>query len=173
MSRRPLAAVVGCGEDSASPDELRDAQVLGRALVDAGFRLVTGGLGGVMEAASRGAHTSDHYRDGDVVGILPGYDAATANPSVDVAICTGAGHVRNVLVVASADVVLAVGGRAGTLSEVALAWTLGKPVVAVGSTGWGARLAGTPVDDRRDDEVHGPCRPEEGATLARSLVASA
>jgi uncharacterized protein (TIGR00725 family) len=91
--------------------------------------LVCGGLGGVMEAACRGAKGSG----GLTVGILPGADRAAANPFVDVAIPTGLGEARNALVVRAADAVIAIGGGYGTLSEIALALRAGKPVVGLGT----------------------------------------
>jgi len=151
---RPVASVVGSARDG-SPSEPA-AAALGRALIDAGFRVVTGGLGGVMRAASRGARSSTSYRPGDIIGVLPGYVAADANEFVDVPICSGLHHARNVIVAATGDVLFAVGGRAGTLSEMALAWTLGKPVIAICSEGWAGELSGRPIDDRRDDKVYGP-----------------
>lgn len=168
-ARRPIAAVLGAA--SPSEGEASVAEALGRALVDRGFRVLSGGLGGAMAAASRGARSSTRYVDGDVIGIVPTYDASTANPDADVVICTGLGFARNILVVASADVVLAVGGRSGTLNEISLAWSLGKPIVAVGATGWGGRLAGQQVDDRRDDHIVGPLEPEAAAEEALRLLA--
>lgn len=167
--RRPVAAVVGAAR--VSPEGERLTAELGRVLVDEGFRLVTGGLGGVMRAASRGARSSERHVPGDVVGILPGYDPSVANEFVDIALCTGLDHARNLVVVASGDVVFAIGGRSGTLSEIALAWGLGKPVIAVGfEPGWGTRLAGSSIDDRREDEVHGPLAPVEAVALALDLL---
>ncbi len=134
---------------------------------------MTGGLGGVMEAACRGARTSRRYREGDTIGLLPGYDADSANDHVDVAIATGLGHARNVLCAASGDVVLAVGGASGTLSEIALAWTLGKPVACVGDApGWAPTLARQ--DDRNDpgQRIEGPFEPEEAAAWAWRRVRS-
>ena len=148
------------------------AEEVGRSLVDRDFRVVTGGLGGVMEAASRGARSSDHWTPGTVVGIVPTYEPATANAWVDVVIPTGLGHARNVVVVSSADVVVAMGGRAGTLSEIALAWALGRHVIAIeGTGGWSQSLAGGPIDDRRDAIIHGPLNPREAAELA-TIIAS-
>jgi uncharacterized protein (TIGR00725 family) len=91
--------------------------------------LVCGGLGGAMEAACRGAKQAG----GATVGLLPGADRAEANPYVDVPLPTGLGEGRNLLVVRAADVVIAVGGGYGTLSEIALALRHGKPVVGIGS----------------------------------------
>jgi uncharacterized protein (TIGR00725 family) len=102
---------------------------VGRALAEAGAVVVCGGLGGVMEAACRGAKEAG----GTTVGILPGHDRAEANPYVDVAIATGFGEARNALVVRAADALIAVGGEYGTLSEIALALKARKPVVGLGS----------------------------------------
>jgi uncharacterized protein (TIGR00725 family) len=119
--------VVGPGE--ATGDELAAAESVGRELARAGAVLVCGGLGGAMEAASRGAHEAR----GVAVGILPGTDRSAANPYLDVAIPTGLGEARNALVVRAADALVAVGGGYGTLSEIALALKAGKPVVGLGT----------------------------------------
>jgi uncharacterized protein (TIGR00725 family) len=102
---------------------------VGRALGERGVALVCGGLGGVMEAACRGAKEAG----GATIGILPGSDRAAANEFVDVAIPTGFGEARNVLVVRAADAVIAVGGGHGTLSEIAFALKAGKRVVGLGT----------------------------------------
>jgi uncharacterized protein (TIGR00725 family) len=105
--------------------------------------VVCGGLGGAMEAACRGASEAG----GTTVGILPGSDRAAANRYVDVAIPTGLGEARNVLVVRAADALVAVGGGYGTLSEIALALKAGKRVVGLGSWGIdGVEAAHTPGD---------------------------
>lgn len=150
--RRPIVAVIGDGVLS-SEAEAAVGRALGGALIGAGFRVVTGGLGGMMEAVCYGARHHPAHEDGRIIGIVPTYRAEDANPYCDVVIPTGLGVARNVLVVASADVVVAVGGRSGTLSEIAVAWQLGKVVIALGNTGWAGRLADTAVDDRRADRV--------------------
>jgi uncharacterized protein (TIGR00725 family) len=127
MSRTPYVAVVGPGD--ASPDELHAAEEIGAGLARAGAVVVTGGLGGVMEAACRGARSSR----GRTVGLLPGDDRDAANGWVEIAIATGLGELRNGLVVRAADALVAVGGAYGTLSEVALALKLGRPVVGLGT----------------------------------------
>jgi uncharacterized protein (TIGR00725 family) len=127
MSRVPYVAVVGSGD--ASPEELRTAEDVGAGLAAQGVVVVTGGLGGVMEAACRGARS----RRGHTVGILPGEDRDAANGWVEIAIATGLGELRNGLVVRAADALVAVGGGHGTLSEVALALKAGRPVVGVGT----------------------------------------
>src|SRR5207302_1772198 len=122
---RPYVAVVGGGE--ADADALTMAEEVGRHLAERGAVVLCGGLGGVMEAACRGAKSAG----GTTVGILPGSDRQEANEWVDVAVPTGMGEARNALVVRAADALVAVGGEFGTLSEIALALRLGKPVVGI------------------------------------------
>ncbi len=121
----PYVAVVGPG-DADKPD-VEAAEVIGRVLAQAGAIVVTGGLGGVMAAACRGAAEAG----GLTLGILPGNDRRAANAWATVAIPTGLGELRNGLVGRAADVVVAVGGAYGTLSEVALALKIGVPVVGL------------------------------------------
>ena len=169
--RVPVAAVIGATRPS---ERLEGAAVdIGRRLVDRGFRVATGGLGGVMSAACRGARESAAWREGVTVGVLPGLIAGDANPYVDVVIPTGLNFARNVVLVAMADVVIAMGGGSGTLSEIALAWQHGKPVIALDlGEGWSAQLAGTRLDDRRDDVLHPAATAEEAVALASELVGS-
>jgi uncharacterized protein (TIGR00725 family) len=136
---RAYVAVVGAGR--ASPEEVAAAEEVGRRLAEGGAVVVCGGLGGVMEAACRGARSAE----GTTVGILPGTRREDANRYVDVAIPTGLGELRNGLVVRAADALIAVGGEFGTLSEIALALKARKPVFALG--GWELSRAGEAVDD--------------------------
>ena len=124
-SSAPQIAVIG--GSSAPPEVLRAAETVGRELALAGADLVCGGLGGVMEAACRGACEAGGF----TIGILPGEDRREANAWVSCAIPTGLGHFRNFLVVRAADGVIALPGASGTLSEAAMAITLGKRVVTV------------------------------------------
>lgn len=170
-ARRHVAAVVGA--NSASELILAAAEDIGRGLVDAGFRVATGGLGGVMTAASRGARQARGWTDGSVIGVLPGLVAAEANPFVDMVVPTGMNYARNTILVAMADVVVAVGGGSGTLSELALAWQHEKPIVAVDlGEGWSARLAGQQLDQRRDDRLHRAESAADAVRLALALVGS-
>lgn len=123
--RRIHIAVSGAG--TCTEPVRRLAEEVGRQIARSDAVLVCGGLGGVMEAAARGAHDAG----GLSVGILPTYDPCTANPWLDVVIPSGLGHARNVLVVASGDVVIALPGEHGTASEIALALKLGRCVVAL------------------------------------------
>jgi len=120
-----LIAVIGDGRCSEQVAAL--AEAVGRELARRGAVLICGGLGGVMEAACRGAKAAG----GLTVGILPGTSHREANPYVDVPIVTGMGEARNVLVVQSAQAVIAVHGEYGTLSEIAHALKLGIPVIGL------------------------------------------
>jgi hypothetical protein len=122
-------SVIGSGEPA--PAVLALAEKVGGLIAEAKAVLVCGGLGGVMEAAARGAKE----KNGFTVGIVPGYDKKTANPFIDIVIATGMGHARNILVVASADVVVALPGSHGTRSEISFALLLGKKVF--GMHAWG------------------------------------
>ena len=146
-------AVVGAGD--AGEDLATAAEEVGRRLAEAGAALVCGGLGGVMEAACRGAKSAG----GLTIGILPGRRREDANRWVDVAIPTGMGETRNALVVLSGDAVVAIGGEYGTLSEVAFGLKLGRPVVGLGT--W--RLV---RGDGRVDEGIVPVDDAEAAVAA-------
>jgi uncharacterized protein (TIGR00725 family) len=120
------------------------AETVGRLLAEQGATVVTGGLGEVMAAASRGAKGAG----GTTIGILPGETRAGANPWLDHVVISGIGHARNLAVVASGDAVIAVGGRYGTLAEIGFALTLDRPVVVL-EPGWeveGAQRATTPEE---------------------------
>jgi uncharacterized protein (TIGR00725 family) len=121
--------VAVCGPGEAAPDALSVAEEVGRLLAEGGATVICGGLGGVMEAACRGARSAG----GTTIGLLPGLDRSAANPHVAVALPTGLGELRNGLIVRAADAVIAIGGEYGTLSEIALALKAGKPVIAIGS----------------------------------------
>ncbi|MEO8247318.1 MAG: TIGR00725 family protein [Chloroflexota bacterium] len=160
--RQPLGAVIGDG-DPRGPEAhriLEWAEEVGQLLARAGMVVVTGGLGGVMRAASRGAVGAG----GVTIGILPGSDPRDANEFVTVPIATGLGVVRNLVVVTAADAVLAVGGRHGTLSEIGLALRQGRHVVTLSS--WRVetdqRLGGPTVHRARD--------PREAALMAVRLA---
>src|SRR6266516_1279371 len=139
VGRGPYIAV--CGPDPCSQEVGAQAGETGRLLAEAGAVLVCGGLGGVMEAASRGASGAG----GTVIGILPGLDRGAANPHLTLSIPTGMGEMRNMLIVRSADALIAIAGEFGTLSEIAFALKTGVPVVGLGT--WElSKAGGHPVD---------------------------
>lgn len=122
---KPIIAVIGGGNCTA--DEAALAEETGRLLAGEGAAVVCGGLGGVMEAVAKGAQANG----GTTIGILPGADPAAANAYIDVPLATGLGEMRNFLIVRSAQALIAIGGGVGTLSEIALAQRIGKPVVGL------------------------------------------
>jgi len=156
---RPHVAVVGPG--TAGPETLARARAVGRELAVRGCVVVCGGLGGAMEAACRGAKAAG----GTTIGILPGPDRAAANAWVDVAVATGLGEARNALVVRAADALVAVGGEWGTLSEIALALKIGRPVVGLDT--WELARCGRPVE-----ALERASSPEEAASRALALAAA-
>lgn len=141
-------AVIGSGAEHA----VRAAEV-GRLLAEGGATVVTGGLGEVMAAASRGAKDGG----GTTIGIVPDETGDRVNEWVDHVVVTGIGHARNLAVVASGDAVIAVGGRHGTLAEIGFALTLGRPVVVL-EPGWEV------------DGVHRAATPAEAVRLALQLA---
>jgi uncharacterized protein (TIGR00725 family) len=139
MAAGPYIAVIGASQPS--PEQEQAAEDIGRGLGGAGCTVITGGRGGVMAAASRGAHEAG----ATVIGILPGADRREANEWVHIALPTGLGDIRNALVVRAADAVIAVGGAYGTLTE--LAYALNEGTGVVGYDTWaieGIEMADTP-----------------------------
>jgi uncharacterized protein (TIGR00725 family) len=137
------------GGGQVDDDTIRSAVTVGEAVARSGATLLTGGLGGVMEAASQGAKTAG----GLTVAVIPGSDTSAANRYVDIVIASGMTHGRNVILVHTADAVIALPGAFGTLSEIALALVMGKPVVSLGS--W-----------KPDDKVILAADPQIAVTLA-------
>jgi uncharacterized protein (TIGR00725 family) len=134
----PYVAVCGAGEAPAGL--ARVAEELGRRLAGGGAIVVCGGLGGVMEAACRGAREAG----GTTIGLLPGDHRGAGNRWLSVALPTGMGELRNGLIVRACDALVAVGGGPGTLSEIALALKTGRPVVGLDT--WELARSGEPVE---------------------------
>ena len=150
-------SVIGPGD--ADPAALDAAEQVGRELAQRGAVVVCGGRGGVMEAVCRGARAGG----GTTVGILPDPDRSHANAFLDVALPTGMGELRNGLVARAGDAVIAVGGEFGTLSEIAFALKLGRPVVGLGT--WELARAG-----RRVDAIVAVATPAEAVARALELA---
>ncbi|NIQ95552.1 MAG: TIGR00725 family protein [Desulfuromonadales bacterium] len=125
MKRRKIIAVIGAGQTGRAGYE--KAREVGRQIAQSGAALLCGGLGGIMEAASRGCSEAG----GLVIGVLPGPEPEEANPYVEIALPTNMGHARNVVIAHSAHALVAVEGEYGTLSEMAVALKLGRPVVTL------------------------------------------
>lgn len=149
-----IVAIIGPNADKCTPEVYSFGVELGKALVDEGHTLVCGGRFGIMEAVCKGAHESDSYAFGKTIGILPGISKSDANAYCDIIIPTGMGIARNAIVVNACDVVVAVAGGSGTLSELAMAWQMGKKIIAYdGFNGWAKLLAGSIVDNKERDPI--------------------
>jgi uncharacterized protein (TIGR00725 family) len=152
-----LVSIVGDRDVKEGDAKYDKAFRIPRALVDHGYRIVTGGIGSMAKVVYKGARTSSHYREGVVLSIVPGFDPSVARGSSDIQIATGLDEYRN-LIVANSDAIVAIGGGAGTLSEIALAWSLKRLIICMRVDGWSGRLAGKKVDERirypeiRDDQ---------------------
>ncbi|MFH1776457.1 MAG: TIGR00725 family protein [Candidatus Omnitrophota bacterium] len=131
MGKKKMIAVIGASQPPA--DLLKVAEEAGRLIAENGAVLVCGGLGGVMEAAARGAKSGQ----GLTIGILPSHDKTSANPYIDIVIPTGLSEARNVIVASAADVVISIGGGYGTLSEIAFALQHYIPVIGINT--WEAK----------------------------------
>lgn len=140
-------SLIGPNASGCTEDIYQLGLELGKALAKRNHTLVCGGMGGFMEAVAKGCSDVDC---GQTVGILPTNNKTNSNPYLDIILPTGLGIARNVLVVNAGDIIIAVGGGAGTLSEIALAWQLSKTVICyTNANGWSAQLAGVQIDNRR------------------------
>ncbi len=123
--------------------------------MDWGHTIINGGMGGIMEASAKGARASRSFENHRLIAILPLNNPRKGNPYSGVKIATHLGTGRNHLIILNADAVLAIGGGAGTLNEMAITWELKRPLAAfVGGGGWSEQLAGKSIDPRRADRVH-------------------
>jgi uncharacterized protein (TIGR00725 family) len=157
VSHKMIIGVIG--DSSCSPEEAKLAESVGELLAQRGATIVCGGLGGVMEAACRGAKSEG----GVTVGILPGKNSNMANPWVDIPVVTGIGEARNVAVVKSAQAVIAIGGSYGTLSEIAYALKSSIPVIGLNT--WSLARNG-----RADDSIIRVQSAADAVDKAISLV---
>lgn len=156
-SKKTFIAVIGGRQPSS--EEARLAEEVGRELAKQGAILVCGGLGGVMEAACKGASSEG----GVTIGILPGDSRQAANPYVQIPIVTGMGYARNVAVVKSAQAVIAIGGSYGTLSEISHALQSGIPVISLNT--WALSK-----NDQQDNSIITAQSPTEAVNKALSLA---
>jgi uncharacterized protein (TIGR00725 family) len=172
-----VIAVIGKSDkesgDAPSPEALKAAELVGANIAGAGAILISGGLSGVMEAASRGAKRAN----GLVIGMLPGFKKDDANKYVDVAITTGMGWMRNTLVVRAADAVIMISGGIGTLNELTVAYEIKPTVILESSGGWSSRIreiayGGKHLDEAKIAELHFAQTPEEAVDMAFALAAS-
>ena len=157
VGNNKFIAVIGGSQPSSKEAQL--AEAVGRELAKQGAVLICGGLGGIMEAACRGAS----FEGGVTVGILPGNNRDEANPHVQIPIVTGMGYARNIAVVKSAQAVIAIGGNYGTLSEISHALQSGIPVIGLNT--WSLSKNG-----RQDNSITIVQSPAEAVNKALSLA---
>ncbi|MFX0047811.1 MAG: TIGR00725 family protein [Candidatus Hermodarchaeota archaeon] len=146
-----IISIIGTSEINRTTEELTIE--LGQLLAKNHFAISCGGLSGVMEAVCKGAKKEGGF----TIGIIPFEDKSKANKYVDLVIPVPFSQARNIIVVLSGDVCVAIEGKAGTLSEICFAWIYGKPIIALTGDiiGWSSKIAGTKIDDRRSDTIYG------------------
>lgn len=154
MTKNKTISLIGPNASACTQKVYEFGEVLGKYLVDSGFTLINGGMGGFMEAVFKGARLSEKYSFGKTIGIIPGLQREEANTYCDIVIPSGLSYARNQLVVAASDIIIAVAGGAGTLSEIAFAWQLAKRVLCFTQFGgWSKELAGMQLDNRKKGEL--------------------
>lgn len=167
MAGRTQILLIGHNDNGCLDSHREVAYEVGRRVAERGGVMVTGGMGGVMEAAARGAKEAG----GTAVGIIPHRDASEANPHCDIVIPTGIGLMRDFLNVHAAHGVIVVGGGVGTLSEMCAAYMYRKPMVAVRGTGGMAdRYAGQHMDHRRSMTVGSADSAEEAVAKIFDVI---
>lgn len=173
---RKIIAIVGDSNIAKDGEKYKFAFEVGKALVDNGYRLQSGGLAGVMEAAFAGAKSSEKYQDGDTIAIIPSFDRNMHNDYADIVISTGIDMMRNAIV-ANADAVIAIGGGAGTLSEISFAWAMMRLVLAKRDVdGWSSKVADTKMDHRvryediSEDMVYGVSTADEVIEILNKYI---
>lgn len=173
---KKIVAVLGDAVAEPGSEKYLLAYETGKMLVDNGYRVQCGGMGGTMRAVCEGAHASEKYTEGDTIGILPSFDRRKCNEFVDIPIPTGIDVVRNAMT-GGADAVVAIGGGAGTLSEMAFAWTQLRLIIGYRTVpGWARNLADQRIDGRvrypdiEDDRVYGADTPEDVAAILSERI---
>jgi len=162
----PLIGVIGSSQ--ASSPAKASAYDVGKQIIKEGFSLVCGGLGGIMESACKGAWDEAGPHSGRIIGILPGSQKSDANPYVDIAIATRMGYTRNMIIASTSDVIIAIEGGSGTLSELAMAWQFGKPIIVMeGLEGITKTFIGKRLDNRRKYHIESARNAEEALLKAK------
>ncbi|MFN3603096.1 MAG: TIGR00725 family protein [Leptonema sp. (in: bacteria)] len=171
QDKKFIIGVIGPNQSLCTKEIYDFGLTLGRRLIDDGYMIVCGGMYGIMEAVCRGARNSPLYFYGCTIGIIPSSEKKFANPFCDVVIPTGMGLARNVLVVNTSDVIVAIAGGAGTLSEIAYAWQVGKEVLCYTKFGgWSKELAGTEIDSTQKRKIKAVQNLEEILEELRKLL---
>ncbi|MBI4645750.1 MAG: TIGR00725 family protein [Bacteroidia bacterium] len=147
--KKQIIGIIGTNSAECKSEIYEFGVNLGEKLTDLEYTIVCGGMGGIMEAVCKGAKKSHKYRFGCTIGIIPSNYRNDANNYCDIVIPTGIGIARNQIIINTADVLIAIAGGSGTLSELAFAWQLNKKVICyTGFEGWAKKLAGADLDER-------------------------
>jgi len=151
-----IVSVIGASEIDKKTENITIE--LGKLIAKNKYAIACGGLSGVMEAICQGAKEEG----GITIGIIPFKEKSLANKYVDIVIPVPFSQARNIVVVLTGDVCVAIGGKAGTLSEICFAWIYEKPIIALSSIeGWSSKIANQRIDDRRSDIINGAETPQE------------
>lgn len=127
---------------------------LAKSLVNNNYDIINGGMGGIMESTAKGARSSNNFNRVSLIAILPVENKNLGNEYSGIKIATHLGTGRNRLIILNSDAVIAIGGGAGTLSEISIAWEMGKPIAAfTKGKGWASKLANQKIDDRRSEVI--------------------
>ncbi|MFX0002287.1 MAG: TIGR00725 family protein [Candidatus Hodarchaeota archaeon] len=159
-----VVSVIGASEINK---DIKDKTIeIGRLIAKNNFAIACGGLSGVMEAVCKGAKEEGGF----TIGIIPSTEKSMANKYIDLVIPCPFSQARNIVVVLTGDVCLAIAGKAGTLSEISFAWIYLKPIVALTQVeGWSSKIANQKLDDRRSDMIYGVKTPQEAINKINEL----
>ena len=162
-----IIGVVGSGSGELDEKIYEIAEKLGNLIAKENFVLVCGGLFGVMEAVCKGAKSVNGF----TIGFIPSLDKKSANRYVDLIIPTGMGEARNLILVSTVDVVITIAGESGTLSEIAFAWKMSKPIISLNTTGgWSTKLADKKIDNKRNDKIYSAKTPNDAIEILKNLL---
>lgn len=162
---KAIVSVIGASEIDKKIEE--KTIEIGRLLALNNYAVACGGLSGVMEAICKGVKENG----GLTIGIIPYTEKSRANKYVDIIVPCPFSQARNVVVVLTGDICLAISGKAGTLSEICFAWIYNKPLIALSSVpGWSSKIANQKVDDRRNDMIYGVKTPIEVINKINELI---
>ncbi|MFX1374628.1 MAG: TIGR00725 family protein [Promethearchaeota archaeon] len=162
---KAIISVIGASQINK---EIEDKTIeIGRMLAKNHYAVACGGLSGVMEAICRGVKEEGGF----TIGIIPGTEKNMANKFVDVVIPCPFSQARNIVVILTGDLCLAISGKAGTLSEICFAWIYEKPIVALSNVqGWSSKIANQKIDNRRNDMIYGVSSPIEAINKINDLL---
>lgn len=167
---KQIIAIIGNANIESDFEKRKISFELGKLIIDNGFILATGGLGGVMEYASKGAKTSEKYTENSIIGVLPDYNSDSANKYIDIAIPTGFGLARNLMLISMANAVIAIGGGSGTLNEISASWQMNKLIIGLQVNGWSKKLCGKALDERRNDIIYCAKNAKEAIEVLNSKI---